>query len=152
MREMSKAPIFDPESFLGFLPFGFIGLSAISLLVFVSVAIFGGDNRLKLSFLAALLSIIILGSALYIRHVELTAAASGPLSPLICTTNDGRVGRVKITTRIFNDQSGSSHGYVQEFFVSPGDYGISINNIADIEENSSGFREKHWGATWECVA
>lgn len=76
---------------------------------------------------------------------------SGELPQSICTTVDGKIGRVLLTTAIFNDAIDSFHGFSQEHSVAPNRWGISNDDVEDLTKVPGSHLARHWGAKWECI-
>ncbi|WP_170764868.1 hypothetical protein [Ruegeria lacuscaerulensis] len=75
----------------------------------------------------------------------------GDLPPSVCTTVDGEIGKIVVTTAIFNKPTGSFHAFEQQHIKPAGKYGYSTNSIADLIPKTGDYRVRHWGAKWECV-
>ena len=138
--------LLNPKNFLDFLPYGFVGLGAICLIVFLAIALLTKNNRFSLS-LAIFLSVVVLASGFYLRILEMRSVQFvEELPPSVCTTSSGEIGHVRIVTAIFNRPDGSFHGFEQEHVKLPGEYGISNDEVRDLSARPGSYLDRHWGA------
>jgi len=137
------------------LRYGAIAISAFCLFL-TYFLIRSGDAPNAQVFGFMLFAIVVLAASLLADRnaaIWVNVGSSNPTLPAsICTTEKGEIGSVRLVTGIFNEQSGSFHGYRQEQVVSAGTFAISANDVQDISSQTSSFLEKHWGAMWECMS